>query len=162
LTASDGSGDYRFATTRWTVVLAAGREESTESRDALRLLCQTYWFPLYVYLRRWGCDVHQAEDCTQAFFEHLIEKQGLRKAKPGHSRFRAFLLASLWLSKALELDPAYYPARKGRALASYAVRNYATMATDAEAMVVMRPKDVLGYALRAIARREAGQCDMAM
>jgi len=67
-----------------------------------------------------------------------------------------------WLSKALELDPAYYPARKGRALASYAVRNYATMATDAEAMVVMRPKDALGYALRAIARREAGQCDMAM
>ena len=95
LTASGESGDYSFATTRWTVVLAAGREESTESRDALRLLCQTYWFPLYAYLRRWGCNIHRAEDCTQAFFEHLIEKQGLRKAKPGHSRFRAFLLASL-------------------------------------------------------------------
>lgn len=95
MTASDESGDCRFATTRWTVVLAAGREESTESRDALTLLYQTYWFPLYVYLRRWGCDVHQAEDCTQAFFEHLLEKHGLRKAKPGHSRFRTFLIASL-------------------------------------------------------------------
>jgi len=67
-----------------------------------------------------------------------------------------------WLSKALELDPGYYPARKGRALAAYAVRDYATMATDAEAMVVMRPKDAFGYALRAIARRETGQLDRAL
>jgi eukaryotic-like serine/threonine-protein kinase len=67
-----------------------------------------------------------------------------------------------WLSNALELDPGYYPARKGRALASYAVRDYGTMATDAEAMVVMRPKDTLGYALRAIARRETGQLDAAL
>ncbi len=67
-----------------------------------------------------------------------------------------------WLSKALELDPAYYPARKARALACEAVGDYATMATDAEAMIVMRPKDALGYALRAIVRREAGQHDSAM
>jgi tetratricopeptide (TPR) repeat protein len=62
-----------------------------------------------------------------------------------------------WLSKALELDPAYYPARKARALTCEAVGDYATMASDAEAMIVMRPKDALGYALRAITRREAGQ-----
>jgi serine/threonine protein kinase len=67
-----------------------------------------------------------------------------------------------WLSKALELDPAYYPARKARALVCEAVRDYATMTTDAEAMIVMRPKDSLGYALRAIARREAGQYGAAM
>ena len=67
-----------------------------------------------------------------------------------------------WLSKALELDPAYYPARKARALACEAVKDYATMATDAEAMIVMRPKDALGYALRAVTRREAGQYDAAM
>jgi len=67
-----------------------------------------------------------------------------------------------WLSKALELDPAYYPARKARALACDAVRDYATMMTDAEAMIVTRPKDALGYALRAVARREAGQCGAAI
>jgi serine/threonine protein kinase len=67
-----------------------------------------------------------------------------------------------WLSKALELDPAYYPARKARALACEAVRDYATMASDAEAMIVMRPKDALGYALRAVTRREAGQCEAAL
>jgi len=67
-----------------------------------------------------------------------------------------------WLSKALELDPGYYPARKGRALASYAVRDYGTMATDAEAMVVMRSKDALGYALRAIARRQTGHLNAAL
>jgi serine/threonine protein kinase len=67
-----------------------------------------------------------------------------------------------WLSKALELDPAYYPARKARALACEAIGDYATMATDAEAMIVMRPKDALGYALRAITRREAGQYQAAL
>jgi serine/threonine protein kinase/tetratricopeptide (TPR) repeat protein len=67
-----------------------------------------------------------------------------------------------WLSKALELDPAYYPARKARALACEAVGDYATMTTDAETMIVMRPKDALGYALRAITRREAGQYKAAM
>jgi len=67
-----------------------------------------------------------------------------------------------WLSKALELDPAYYPARKARALACDAVRDYTTMTTDAEALIVARPKDALGYALRAIARREAGQCGAAL
>ncbi len=67
-----------------------------------------------------------------------------------------------WLSKALEVDPAYYPARKARALACDAVGDYATMATDAEAMIVMRPKDALGYALRAIAHRGAGRCEAAL
>jgi len=67
-----------------------------------------------------------------------------------------------WLSKALELDPAYYPARKARALACDAVGDYATMTTDAETMIVMRPKDALGYALRAITRREAGQYGAAL
>ncbi len=67
-----------------------------------------------------------------------------------------------WLSKALELDPAYYPARQARALACDAVGDYAAMTTDAEAMIVLRPKDALGYALRAVARRQAGQCEAAM
>jgi serine/threonine protein kinase/tetratricopeptide (TPR) repeat protein len=67
-----------------------------------------------------------------------------------------------WLSKALELNPAYYPARKARALACEAVRDYATMTTDAETMIVMRPRDALGYALRAITRREAGQYEAAL
>jgi len=67
-----------------------------------------------------------------------------------------------WLSKALELDPSHYPSRKARALAFYTVKDYTRMARDVEAMIVMRPKDSLGYALRAIIQRETGRFDEAI
>ncbi|MHC4560233.1 MAG: RNA polymerase sigma factor [Planctomycetota bacterium] len=85
----------RFATTHWTVVLAAGNSSSPQHQQALSTLCQTYWFPLYVYLRRQGYDSHRAEDCTQGFFAKLLERQGLGRADPKYGKFRSFLLASL-------------------------------------------------------------------
>jgi tetratricopeptide (TPR) repeat protein len=62
-----------------------------------------------------------------------------------------------WLSRAVELDPSHYPSRKARALAYYTLKDYRKMAEDVEAIIVMRPKDSLGYSLRAIARREIGR-----
>ncbi|MHC4748453.1 MAG: protein kinase domain-containing protein, partial [Planctomycetota bacterium] len=62
-----------------------------------------------------------------------------------------------WLSKAVELEPSHYPSRKARALAYYTLKDYANMAQDVEAMIVMRPKDSLGYALRAMVRRQTGK-----
>ncbi len=94
-TNSPSPGAGRFATTHWSVVLAAGEPESTRHRQALEALCQTYWFPLYVFLRRQGNDASQAEDHTQAFLAFLLEKQALSKADPKRGRFRSFLLASL-------------------------------------------------------------------
>ena len=85
----------RFATTHWSVVLAAARPESTQGKKALEILCQTYWFPLYAYLRRRGYDTNKAEDYTQAFFASLLEKHSLRLAEPQRGRFRSFLLAAL-------------------------------------------------------------------
>jgi len=85
----------RFATTHWSVVLAAVNPSSTRYRQALSTLCQTYWFPLYAYLRRHGCDIHQAEDCTQAFFAQMLEKHSLRLADPERGKFRSYLLAAL-------------------------------------------------------------------
>jgi len=41
-----------FATTHWTVVLAAGGRSSPQAEVALEELCRTYWYPLYVYVRR--------------------------------------------------------------------------------------------------------------
>ena len=58
-----------------------------------------------------------------------------------------------WLSKAVQLDPSHYPARRARALAYYASRAYASMEQEGEILIAMRPRDSLGYALRAIARR---------
>jgi len=89
------SGGGRFATTHWSVVRAAGKSSSAQQRKALEELCESYWFPLYAFLRRRGCDTHQAEDLTQAFFRHVLEKKDLGTADPQYGRFRSFLLVRL-------------------------------------------------------------------
>ncbi len=94
-TNSNLPGAGRFATTHWSVVMAAGRPKSASYQQALETLCKTYWFPLYAYLRRHGCDSNQAEDYTQAFFTGLLAKGGLRLADPKRGKFRSFLLGSL-------------------------------------------------------------------
>lgn len=88
------SRDY-FVTTRWTVVLAAGRESSPDSEQALAELCQTYWYPLYAYARRRTSSREEAEDLVQAFFEKFLAKNYLAGLDSARGRFRAFLLASL-------------------------------------------------------------------
>lgn len=85
----------RFATTHWSVVLAAGDSKSPEHEKALIRLCQAYWFPLYAYLRRQGYDRHQAEDWTQAFFVQILDKHRLSRVSPKPGKFRSFLLTAL-------------------------------------------------------------------
>ena len=63
-----------FATTRWTVILAAGGSSTPQSDHALEELCGTYWFPLYAYVRRRGATKEDAEDLTQKFFARFLEK----------------------------------------------------------------------------------------
>lgn len=86
-------------TTRWSVVLAAGREPSanagTAAREALAVLCQTYWYPLYAYVRRRGHDPDDARDLTQSFFLRLLDKNAIAGADPQRGRFRSFLLTAL-------------------------------------------------------------------
>ena len=106
-------GQSSFATTHWSVVLAAGDISSPDYTRALSTLCQTYWYPLYVYLRRWGCDREQAEDYTQDFFASLLERQGIGKADPKQGKFRSFLLASLKHFLADEWDRSQAQKRGG-------------------------------------------------
>jgi DNA-directed RNA polymerase specialized sigma24 family protein len=82
----------RFATTRWSVVLAAGRRSSAEAEEALARLCSDYWYPIFAFIRRRGYPVDQAEDLTQAFFTHVIENGVVSAADPDRGRFRTFLL----------------------------------------------------------------------
>ncbi|HOX00826.1 MAG TPA: sigma-70 family RNA polymerase sigma factor [Candidatus Paceibacterota bacterium] len=84
-----------IATTHWSVVLLAGKEDSPQSAEALERLCRAYWYPLYVYIRRRGHGVEDAQDLTQQFFAHLLQKGGLRSANPGRGRFRTFLLHAI-------------------------------------------------------------------
>ncbi|MCI0537308.1 MAG: sigma-70 family RNA polymerase sigma factor, partial [Verrucomicrobiales bacterium] len=76
-----------FLTTHWTVVLNAARPDSAEAQAALAELCRNYWFPLYAYARKQGCDLHSAQDLTQEFFGRLIEKNYLGVADRGRGRF---------------------------------------------------------------------------
>jgi RNA polymerase sigma factor (sigma-70 family) len=92
--SSTAPGDI-FATTHWTVVLAAGRRHTPQSDGALEELCRTYWFPLYAYVRRRGSSKEDAEDLVQAFFARFLEKNYLNGLSAERGRFRAFLLASL-------------------------------------------------------------------
>jgi RNA polymerase sigma-70 factor (ECF subfamily) len=87
-------GRGRFATTRWSVVLAAADPRSPRLREALSSLCQTYWYPLYAYARRRGLSAEDAQDVTQGFFAKVLEKQTLGRVERRRGRFRSFLLAS--------------------------------------------------------------------
>jgi RNA polymerase sigma factor (sigma-70 family) len=98
-------GRAHFATTRWSLVLAAGADvSSVEAHEALATLCETYWYPLYAFLRGRGSSVEDAQDLTQAFFARVLEKHAIRQADPARGRFRSFLLASLKNFAANERD----------------------------------------------------------
>ena len=89
---SPAAGKRQFATTQWSVVLAAGDTGRDEARIALAQLCETYWYPLYAYVRRRVDNVHEAQDLTQAFFSHLTRKASDRS---GRSRVAGvFVLSS--------------------------------------------------------------------
>ena len=75
--------------------MAAGVDRQTDaSSRALETLCQTYWYPLYAFVRHRVGNDHEAQDLTQAFFERLLENQTLAGADPDRGRFRAFLLTA--------------------------------------------------------------------
>ena len=85
----------RVATTQWSQVLAAKDGSDTEAQAALESLCQTYWQPLYSYVRHQGSSSDEARDLTQGFFAEFLEKDFLGGVDPDKGRFRSFLLASL-------------------------------------------------------------------
>jgi RNA polymerase sigma-70 factor (ECF subfamily) len=99
-------GRAGFEATRWSVVLAAGRGDSTRAAAALEHLCGTYWYPLYAFVRRQGRSPEDAQDLTQAFFARLIAKRDLAGVDRAKGRFRSFLLAALKHFLANEWDKA--------------------------------------------------------
>jgi len=84
-----------FNTTHWSVVVEASTNDLAKAAAALHRLCSLYWYPIYAFIRRRGANYHEAEDLTQAFFAHLLERQALQKVKQNKGKFRSFLLASL-------------------------------------------------------------------
>jgi len=84
-----------FATTHWSVVLAAGQSTDAQASEALEQLCRAYWYPLYAFVRREGSSAVDAQDLTQEFFARLLEKNYLAQVERQKGKFRSFLLAAL-------------------------------------------------------------------
>src|SRR6266513_4305092 len=96
--AANGHGQSDlFPSTHWSAVLAAGRSQAEPeiAQAALAELCQTYWAPLYGFVRGRGYSMHDAQDLTQSFFAYLLEHKIYVRVDRQKGRFRSFLLASL-------------------------------------------------------------------
>jgi RNA polymerase sigma factor (sigma-70 family) len=106
-------GGAVFATTQWSVVLQAGAGPSPQAASALEELCRTYWYPIYVYVRREGHAPHDAEDLAQDFFARLLRLKSLEMVAPHKGKFRTFLLASLKHFLADARDTAHAAKRGG-------------------------------------------------
>ena len=104
--AANSSSD--FATTRWSLIVAATGGQQPAAQQALETLCAAYWYPLYAYIRRQGYRGPEAEDLTQGFFAMLLDRRDLAKADPERGRFRTFLLTALkhFLANQLERERA--------------------------------------------------------
>ncbi len=86
--------DAAFVTTRWSLVVAAGTQKDPGTEEAIRWLCDHYWFPIYAYARRHGKNPTDAEDLTQGFFTELLTRNTLAHADENRGTFRTFLLIS--------------------------------------------------------------------
>lgn len=85
----------QFVTTHWTVVASAAANRSSEAGRALAALCESYWYPLYVFVRRSGYSPQDAQDLTQEFFVRLLARNYLAAADRRRGRFRSFLLGAM-------------------------------------------------------------------
>jgi RNA polymerase sigma-70 factor (ECF subfamily) len=102
-----------FETTQWSVVVSAGNQGSPQAQQALAKLCQAYWYPLYVFVRRQGQRPEDAQDLVQGFFAKVIEKNYVADAEREKGRFRSFLLLALKRYMANEWDHANREKRGG-------------------------------------------------
>jgi|SRR5215831_9477850 len=91
---STSGASPKFQPTQWTLVRRASFN-STQSQDALEMLCRTYWYPIYAFIRRNGRAPHDAQDLTQEFFARFLQTNSIVRADPARGKFRTFLLGAL-------------------------------------------------------------------
>jgi RNA polymerase sigma factor (sigma-70 family) len=88
------NGAVAFATTQWSMVLAA-QGQSPAAQEALEKLCRIYWRPVYSFVRRQGNGPEEAEDLTQGFFALLLERRDLDAVRKEKGRLRSYLLTAV-------------------------------------------------------------------
>jgi RNA polymerase sigma-70 factor (ECF subfamily) len=102
-----------FQSTLWTMVLAAKDPGSADRRAALQKLIETYWKPVYLFIRRRGNDREAGKDLAQGFFTALLERNFLQYVQRDRGKFRTFLLTALEHYMADEHDRAQALKRGG-------------------------------------------------
>jgi len=111
------NSNSRFATTQWSLVLAAGTTGARDGEEALARLCSLYWYPVFAFVRRQGHSADEAQDLTQGFFTRLLEKRELGNADRNRGRFRSFLLTACKHFLSNERDRAQTIKRGGGSIA---------------------------------------------
>lgn len=84
-----------FPDTSWTVLAKATLRGGDAEREALDRLCRDYWRPVWACIRSRLHQADRADDLTQDFFLHLMERGFFRKAESGRGHFRSFLMGAL-------------------------------------------------------------------
>jgi RNA polymerase sigma-70 factor (ECF subfamily) len=126
-----------FATTHWSVVVEAGQSDSPKASQAMAQLCQTYWYPLYAYVRRKGYQAPDAQDLTQDFFARLLSGNYVAGADRRRGKFRSYLLGALEYFLAREWRRAHAEKRGGGR------PNFSLDEVDAENRYLLEPADEL-------------------
>ena len=137
---SDWAGRDRFVTTHWSLILRAGQPDADSVTEALKELYQTYWYPLYCFIRRQGRTPHEAEDLTQGFFVRLLEKNFVADARRERGKFRSFLLLALKRFLANEWDRQHAQKRGGFQTAIEIDQAMAEARLDAELQQELPPE----------------------
>jgi RNA polymerase sigma factor (sigma-70 family) len=88
------SSPGKFAPTRWTLVIEAAGSDSA-ARRALGELCEMYYEPVVVFLRRHLRDPDAARDVAHEFFAKVLEGRALGGVDRERGRFRSYLLGAL-------------------------------------------------------------------
>ncbi len=90
------AGRGKMPTTRWTIVLEAGRDAAAARNRAFAELYTTYSPPVYEFIRAMGRPDEDARDLTQGFFAtRLFEKNDVSAVDPARGKFRNWLLTAV-------------------------------------------------------------------
>jgi RNA polymerase sigma factor (sigma-70 family) len=92
---ADRASNSAFPTTHWTLVQLVQTGPAEDAARAMESICQRYWYPIYVFLRRKGYSQHDAEDLTQVFFAELLTEDALHTVRSERGSLRSYLLGVL-------------------------------------------------------------------
>lgn len=81
----------RMPTTRWSLIVQSTSLDEEVSKRAIAHICESYWYPLYAFLRRLGADRERSQDVVQTIFLEMLNRGWLSRVKPEIGTFRSYL-----------------------------------------------------------------------